>query len=184
MISRNEAFALLKKYVKDEKLLKHSVAVEVILRAVAKKLDKDEELWDLTGLLHDLDYEYTQKEPEKHANISAQILENLLPEEAINAIRGHNYKHTDYLPTTSLDKSLIAADAVSGLIIATALVMPSKTFAEVKLETLINKFNDTSFARGCSRAKIELILDAGIDVEAFLGLSLNALKEIANQLGF
>jgi len=184
MISREEGLALLKKYVRDEKLLKHSVAAEVILRAVAKKLVKDEELWGLTGLLHDLDYEYTQKEPEKHANISAQILADLLPEEAINAIRGHNYKHTDYLPTTSLDKALIAADAVSGLIIATALVMPSKTLAEVKLETLINKFNDTSFARGCSRAKIELILDAGIDVEAFLGLSLNALKEISNQLGF
>ncbi len=184
MISREEAFALLKKYIKDDKLLKHSMAVEAILTAVARKLVKDEEMWGLTGLLHDLDYEYTQKEPERHANLSAQILADLLPEEAINAIRGHNYKHTDYLPTTSLDKSLIAADAVSGLIIATALVIPSKTIAEVKLETLINKFNDTSFARGCSRAKIELILDAGIDVEAFLDLSLNALKEISNELGF
>lgn len=183
MISREEAFALLKKYVKDEKLIKHSIAVEAILKAVSRKLVKDEELWGLTGLLHDLDYEYTQKEPERHANLSAQILADLLPEEAINAIRGHNYKHTDYLPTTSLDKSLIAADAVSGLIIATAFVVPSKTLNEVKLETVIHKFNDTSFARGCSRAKIELILDAGIDVEAFLGLSLNALKEIANQLG-
>jgi len=184
MISREEAFVLLKKYIKDEKLLKHSMAVEAILRAVSRKLDKDEDLWGLVGLLHDLDYEYTQKEPEKHANLSAQILANLLPEEATNAIRGHNYKHTNYPPITSLDKSLIAADVVSGLIIATALVMPSKTLAEVKLETLIHKFNDTSFARGCSRAKIELILDAGMDVEAFLGLSLNALKEISSQLGF
>ncbi len=184
MISREEAFALLKKYVREDKLLKHSVAVETILRTVARKLGKDEELWGLTGLLHDLDYEYTQKEPEKHANISAQILEDLLPEEAINAIRGHNYKHTDYLPIASLDKSLIAADAASGLILATALVMPSKTLAEVKIETLMNKFNDTSFARGCSRAKIELCIDVGLDVEAFLKLGLNALKEISGQLGF
>jgi len=183
MINREEAFALLKKYLsRNDKLLKHSLAVEAIMREMARKLGKDEELWCLTGLLHDLDYEYTQKEPEKHANLSAQILEGLLPESSVNAIKAHNYMHTDYIPTTSLDKALIAADAVSGLVIATALVMPSKKLSEVKLETLKNKFYDNSFARGCSRSRIELCLDAGIELEVFLAMSLDALKNISDKL--
>lgn len=182
MISRAEAFSLLTKYLRDDKLIKHSLAVEAILVDMAKKLGKNKELWGVTGLLHDLDYEYTMREPEKHANISAQILGGLLPDDCVNAIKAHNYMHTDYIPTTTLDKALIAADAVSGLVIATALVMPSKKLSEVKTETLINKFNDNSFAKGCNRSRIELCLDAGIDVEEFLALSLNALKNIADEL--
>jgi putative nucleotidyltransferase with HDIG domain len=182
MINREEAFALLQKYLKDDKLIKHSLAVEAILRKMAKKIGKDVDLWGLTGLLHDLDYDYTNREPEKHANVSAQILEGLIPEECVNAIKAHNYKHTDYIPTTSIDKALIAVDAVSGLVIATALVMPSKKLAEVRLETLVDKFYDNSFAVGCNRTRIELCQDIGFDIDAFLALSLNALKEIADEL--
>ena len=183
MITREEAFALLQKYLKDEKLIKHSLAVESIMRKMANKLGKDVDLWGLTGLLHDLDYDYTDKEPEKHANVTAQILDGLIPEKCINAIKAHNYKHTDYIPTTSIDKALIAADAVSGLVIATALIIPSKKLADVRLETLLDKFYDHSFAQGCSRSRIELCQDTGVDVEAFLALSLNSLKEIAGELG-
>jgi putative nucleotidyltransferase with HDIG domain len=183
MIDRDEAFTLLQKYLKDEKLIKHSLAVEAILKKMAKNLGKDVELWGLTGLLHDLDYDYTNREPEKHANVTAQILEGLIPEKYVNAIKAHNYKHTDYTPTTSIDKALIAADAVSGLVIATALIIPSKKLADVKLETLLDKFYDHSFAQGCSRSRIELCQDTGLDVEAFLALSLNSLKEIADELG-
>ena len=183
MITREEAFVLLQKYLKDEKLIKHSLAVESIMRKMANKLGKDVELWGLAGLLHDLDYDYTDKEPEKHANVTAQILEGLIPEKCINAIKAHNYKHTDYIPITSIDKALIAADAVSGLVIATALIIPSKKLADVRLETLLDKFYDHSFAQGCSRSRIELCQDTGLDVEAFLALSLNSLKEIADELG-
>ena len=163
-------------------MMKHSLAVEAIMKEMAGRLDKDAELWSLTGLLHDLDYEYTQKELEKHANLSAQILEGLLPERGVNAIKAHNYMHTDYIPTTSLDKALIAADAVSGLVIATALVMPSKKLSEVKLETLINKYYDNSFAKGCNRSRIVLCLDVSFDLEEFLALSLDVLKNISEQL--
>lgn len=184
MITRDEAFSILKKYLRDEKLIQHSLAVEAILIEMAKKLGKNEQLWGLTGLLHDLDYEYTMREPEKHATISAQILGGLLPDEAVKAINAHNYIHNNSIPRTTLDKALIAADAASGLIIATALVMPSKTLSEVRLETLRNKFNDKSFAHGCNRNCIELCLDIGIDVESFLIISLKALQNISGQLGF
>ena len=106
----------------------------------------------------------------------------MVPEETINAIEAHNYKHTLQVPETNLDKSLIAADAVSGLIIATALIIPSKKLIDVKLETLINKFKDNSFAAGCSRKRIELCVDVGIELNTFLDLSLNALKMIADKL--
>jgi len=183
MITREEAFALLQKYLKDEKLIKHSLAVEIIMREMANKLGKDVDSWGLAGLLHDLDYDYTDKEPEKHANVTAQILDGLIPEKCINAIKAHNYKHTDYIPITSIDKALIAADAVSGLVIATALIIPSKKLADVRLETLLDKFYDHSFAQGCSRSRIELCQDTGVDIDAFLALSLNSLKEIAGELG-
>ena len=182
MIDREEALSLLKKYLREDKLVKHSLAVEAIMKEIGRKLGKDEELWGITGLLHDLDYEYTQREPEKHAKVSAQMLTGLLPDAAINAIRAHNYMHTDYIPTTSLDKLLIASDAASGLIVATALVMPSKKLAEVRLETLKNKFNDRSFATGCNRSRIELCSDAGMGVEEFLSIGLDALKQIADNL--
>lgn len=184
MLSRDEAIALLKKYLKSDKLIKHSLAVEAIMQEMAKKIGKDEEIWGITGLLHDLDFEYTQRDPAKHATITAQILDGLIPEACTNAIKAHNYMHTDHIPTTTMDKSLIAADAVSGLIIATALVMPSKKLADVKLETLSKKFNDASFAKGCNRKRIELCLDAGIELEPFLKLSLEALIKISDDLGF
>lgn len=182
MINREEAFVLLKKYLRDEDNIKYSLAVEAVLREMAKRLDRDEELWGLTGLLHNLDYEYTSSEPEKRGNLSAQILEDLLPESGINAIKANNYMHTDYIPTTSLDKSLIAADAATGLIIVTTRSMPSKKLAEVDLEILMDKFYDSSFATRYNRSKIQLCADIGIELGAFLELILNTLRKISDKL--
>jgi len=182
MLRRNEGLTLLKKNAKNENFRKNSFAVEDILREIACNLQIDEELWALTGLLHDLDYEYTKENPEKHATLSAEILEELLPIEAINAIKSHNYKHTMQIPQTHLDKALIAADAVSGLIIAAALVMPSKKLADVKPTTLRNKYKDKSFAAGCNRKRIDLCEDIGLELDDFLEISLTALKNISDQL--
>lgn len=182
MMDRDEGLKLLKQYLRNENLIKHSYAVEAILREMARSLDKDKELWALTGLLHDLDYEYTKENPEKHATTTAEILKELLPDEAIHAIKAHNYKHTMQIPETYLDKALIAADAVSGLIIAAALVMPSKKLADVKTTTLCSKYKDKSFAAGCNRKRIDLCEDVGLEHDKFLELSLTALKNIADQL--
>ncbi len=182
MMDRDEGIKLLKQYLGNENLIKHSLAVEAILQEMARSLDKDKELWALTGLLHDLDYEYTKENPEKHATVTAEILKELLPDEVIHAIKAHNYKHTMQIPETYLDKALIAADAVSGLIIAAALVMPSKKLADVKPTTLHNKYKDKSFAAGCNRKRIYLCTDIGLERDKFLELSLTALKNIADQL--
>jgi putative nucleotidyltransferase with HDIG domain len=183
MLTRNEAFELLKKNLRTQNLIKHSLAVEAILKAIAKKVGEDEDLWALTGLLHDLDYDFTKDEPERHSQITVKVLDGLLPDEAIHAIKAHNYQHTAQVPQTYLDKSLIAADAVSGLIIAAALVMPSKKLSDVTLKTVLDKFKDKSFAAGCNRKRIELCTDMDLELQVFLELSLNALKNIADVLG-
>jgi len=183
MITREEALSFVKKYLRRDNLVKHSLAVEAIMRAVARRLGRDENLWGLTGLLHDLDYEYTQDDPTEHGIVTSQMLEGLLPNEALDAIKSHNYQYTSKTPVRSLDKALIAADAVSGLIISTALVMPNKKLAEVSVDTLLKKFDDKTFAKGCDRRKISICYDIGITLREFLDISLKALQEIADELG-
>ena len=183
MISREEALAFLEKYIKDEKLIKHSLAVEAIMRGLAKRLGRNEDIWGLTGLLHDLDYEYTRDDPVEHGIIACEMLKGLVPEEILDAIKAHNYKYTSQAPTRSLEKALIAADAVSGLIIATALVMPSKKLSEVRVETLMKKFDDKSFAKGVDRKEISMCYDFGIPLKEFLEISLRSLQAIADDLG-
>jgi predicted hydrolase (HD superfamily) len=183
MLSRDEAIELVKKYLKDINLRKNSIIAEALLRQVAKILGKDEELWGLTGLLHNLDYDYTRENPEKRGILSANLLENLLPEKSINAIKANNYMHTDYIPVTSLDKSLISISELTGFVITVAQSTPSKHLSDVDLNTLLNKFNDQNFATRFNRNKIKLCEDVGIDLENFFNLTLNTLKQISNQLG-
>ncbi len=149
---------------------------------IAEFLKQDVKLWKLVGLLHDLDFEYTKGNPEEHSQITAELLEGLIPEDGINAIKSHNYIYSKYIPSKSIDKSLISSDAVSGLIIATALVMPSKKLNDVKIDTLKRKFNDKTFAKGCDRKRMKLCLDIGIDINKFLEISLNSLKNISEKL--
>ena len=182
MLDREEAFALLKKYLREPGSIKYSYAVEALLREIAKVLYRDVELWGLTGLLHNLDYEFTRGDIEQRGNLSAQLLNDLLPENGVNAIKANNYTHTDYIPTTSLDKSLIAADAICRLILATALKTPNKRLSEVDLNLLTKNYQDLSFAPTISRHRIKLCVDLGIDVKSFLELSLNSLKSISDKI--
>lgn len=181
MLSREEALVLIRKYNKDQSLLNNSIAVEAILREIARRIGKDEELWGLTGLLHNLDYDYTKENPEKRGILSAQILEDLIPEDCINAIKANNYMHTDYLPTNSLDKSLISTAAVTNFVKMVARSTPSKQISEVDLEILISKFNDSTFANRDIKNKIKLCMDVGFDLKAFFKLTLITFRQIFNQ---
>lgn len=183
MLSREEAFVILKKYLKEPDNIRYSFAVEAVLRELARILYKDEEMWGLIGLLHNLDYEYTIREPEKRGTLSSQLLEGLLPEEGVNAIKANNYMHTDYIPITSLDKSLIATDAMCKLIFSTARSLPSKKVNEVDINLLVQRFKDTSFAPRVNRSRIELCVDLGIDIKAFLTLGLATIRVISESIG-
>ncbi|KYK20493.1 hypothetical protein AYK21_06180 [Thermoplasmatales archaeon SG8-52-2] len=182
MITREEALLLLKKYLKNKDNINYSLTLEAVARDFAKRLERDEEIWGLTGLLYNLDYEYTINEPEKRGILSAMILEDLLPPKAVNAIKANNYMHTDYIPTTSLDKILIAIDAAVGLIFAIAKSTPSKKITDLDLKTIIEKFNDSSFANKYNRHKIRLCRDVGIEIEMFLNITLNRLMQISDGL--
>ncbi|MEM1589867.1 MAG: HD domain-containing protein, partial [Candidatus Bathyarchaeia archaeon] len=126
MLTRGEALNLVKKNVSKRNIFYHMLAVEAIMRGLARHLGEDEEKWGLVGLVHDIDYEKTEATPEKHSLIAEQILKDTLPEELLNAIKAHNFKHTGVEPKSRMEKALIASDAVSGLLVACALVMPSK----------------------------------------------------------
>jgi len=183
MISRQEALVLLKKYLREEENIRYSFAVEAIMREIAIQLDKDEELWGVTGLLHNLDYEYTIREPEKRGNLTSQLIAGILPEKIVNAIKAINYMHTDYIPTTTLDKMLIASETVVGLIMAIARSIPSQKISDIDLELLITKYKDSEFAARYNRSRIQLCTDAEMEISSFLNLSLNTLKNISDDLG-
>jgi len=182
---RDEALNLLRKYLNDEKMVKHCLAVEAIMRALARRLGEDEELWGLTGLLHDIDYDVVNRDIKVHGLKALEILKGLLPDEALDAIAAHN-ELNGYKPkklNNRLIHALRAADHLSGLIIATALVMPNKKLSEIKVESLRRKFKSKDFARRVRRDKIKEIEAIGLSLDEFFRIGLEALKSIAKELG-
>lgn len=183
LISRGEAISLLRRYVSDERYIKHMIAVEAVMRGLASRLGEDEDLWGLTGLLHDIDYTIVRGDLDRHGLESSRILEGILPQEALEAIKAHNYEHTGVNPDSRLSKALIAADAISGLIVAVALVMPHKKLEEVKVNSVMSKFKSKDFARGVDRSRILFCEKLGLKLEEFIGISLQSMKNIAGELG-
>lgn len=183
MLTRDEALHLVKKNVAKGNVVYHMLAVEAIMRSVAKHFGENEDQWGLIGLLHDIDYEKTEATPEKHSLLAEEILKGLVPDEVIKAIKTHNFRHTGVMPETRVEKALIASDAISGLLVACALVMPSKKLADVKVETVAKKFKDKDFARGADRERILVCEEIGIPREKFFEVALNGLKNIATQIG-
>jgi putative nucleotidyltransferase with HDIG domain len=181
-MQRNEAVILLKKHLKNENLINHSLAVEAIMRGVAERLGEDTDKFGLTGLLHDIDYDVTYEDPEKHSLLGAEILkENGLPEDIVYAVKVHNEIH-GLERNTILDHALYAADPVSGFITAAALVRPDKKLAEVKLKSLKKRFKEKAFARGASREQMATCSELGLELEEFLTIALESMKKIAPEI--
>lgn len=183
MLTRNEALSLVKKHVSKRNVVYHMLAVEAIMRSVAKHFGENEEVWGLVGLLHDVDYEKTEANPERHSLLAAEILKDLVPEDVVRAVKAHNFRHTGVMPETRMEKALIASDAISGLLVACALVMPSKKLADVKVESIAKKFRDKDFARGAERDRILVCEEIEIPREKFFEIALNGLKSVASEIG-
>ncbi len=181
MMLEKGVMKLLDEEISDENLKKHMLAVSAIMKSLARKFGQDEEVWMLTGLLHDIDYERVGGDMGRHGLLSAEMLEGRLPEECLHAVRAHN-KSVGVGAESLLDKSLQAADAVSGLIVAAALVMPNKKLFEVRLKTLKKKFKDKSFARKVDRDQIKACEEIGLGFEEFLETSLKSLQGISDKL--
>jgi putative nucleotidyltransferase with HDIG domain len=182
MLTREEALQLVKEHVQNDNLLKHMLAVEAIMRKCAEFLGEDQSKWALAGLLHDIDFDKIEH-PKYHGMIAVGILKDKVDDDVLNAIESHNFENTGVMPQTKMDYCLIATDAVSGLVIACGLMMPSKKLAEVKVDSLKKKYKQKDFARNCDRSRILYCEKAGIPLDKFYELSLVALQGIASNLG-
>ncbi|MFZ5391834.1 MAG: lysine--tRNA ligase [Patescibacteria group bacterium] len=181
-ISHADALELMKNNLESKNLQKHSLAVEAILKKVAQKIGADEDVWSIAGLLHDIDYEKTMKEPTRHCLLTEGILKaKKVSPLIIQAIKAHN-PECGGKRKTRLDYALYAIDPLSGFIIACALVTPDKKLTNLTVESILRKYKEKSFAKSANREAMLSIVQLGIELEDFVELGLEALKEISQEL--
>jgi hypothetical protein len=182
-MQREEALNLMEKNIKQKNLRKHCLAVEAVMAELADYFDKDQHKWRLAGLLHDIDYEDTAEQPEKHSLIGAEMLKEMgMEDKIVKAVKAHNGMHD--LPRESLmAKALYAADPLTGLIVASALIHPDKKLESLDAEFILNRYSDNSFAKGADRDVIASCKEMDLELEEFIKISLNAMQNISDDLG-
>jgi putative nucleotidyltransferase with HDIG domain len=180
---RAPVLAEVEAHVANENLRRHMLATEAIMRALASRLGEDPDVWGLAGLGHDLDAEETEDDMTRHGAAAAETLRALgLPEEAVHAVAAHN-PDTGVAATEHIDVALIAADQLSGLITAAALVRPDKDLAGVKVKSVRKRYREGAFARGVDRESIGRCAELGLELDDFFALGLEAMQGIAPELG-
>lgn len=181
-MGREEALELLKKYVKQENLIKHCIATAAVMREIAKHLGEDERKWEVIGILHDIDYELVGEDMEQHGLKGADILkEEGVDEEIVEVVRRHNHMlFGDYEKPVEI--ALQSADSVSGLIIACALVKKGK-LSDVTPKSVKKKFKEKSFAAGCDRNRIREIEKLKIELPTLYELGIRGLMDVRDELG-
>ncbi len=183
-ISRENALALLKEHLKNERLVAHCLASEVIMRKLAGHFGENPDIWGLSGLLHDIDYEITGEDSAQHSEVGAKLLEEkgICPE-ILNAIRKHNAEGLGLERSTLFEHALTCAETITGMIVATALVYPDKKIASVQTKSVTKRMKTPHFARAVSRDRIMECEKIGLPLNEFVNLSLAAMSEIAEELG-
>jgi putative nucleotidyltransferase with HDIG domain len=180
-MNREEALALVKTHLRNKNLVKHCLAVEACMRAMARRLNQDEEKWGLAGILHDLDYEITEKSPELHTTETVKILEEKgVAPEIIRTIQAHCGQVEC---RSEMEWSIFAIDPLTGLIIAATLMHPSKKLQEVDVDFVKRRYKEKSFARGARREDIEQIQNIGMELDEFISICLEAMQGIHQDLG-
>lgn len=181
--TRAEALQLLKEYNHDDSLIKHALAVEGVMRYIARKMGEDEEKWGIIGLVHDLDYE---RYPQEHCQKSREILqEKGWPEDYIRAVVSHGWGIcSEVKPETNLEKTLFAIDELTGLVVTTALVRPSKSVMDVEVKSVKKKWKDKRFAAGVNR---DIILQGaemlGVELSELIADTIRGMQEVAQEIG-
>jgi len=180
-MNREEALGLIEKNVSTRNLDKHMLAAESCMRRLARRFDEDLELWGLAGLLHDLDYDSTKDDFSMHGIRSAQMLSGSgVSESVINAIKAHaGKKELDSM----MEKALYAVDPLTGLIVAAALMHPTKKIENVDTQFVLNRFREKRFAAGVHRDQIMSCESIDMELEEFIGICLDAMKSIGPELG-
>ncbi len=181
--TREEAFALLSKYTKNDGLIRHAHAVEGVMRYMARKHGEDEEKWGIIGLVHDLDYEMY---PDRHCSKSREILEEKnWPEEYIHGVVSHGWGIcSDVQPEHLMEKILFAVDELTGLVATTALVRPSKSVLDTEVKSVKKKWKDKRFAAGVDRSIIEKGAEIlGVEIQELISDTIQGMREVAEEIG-
>ncbi|MDD2207626.1 MAG: HDIG domain-containing metalloprotein [Aminobacterium sp.] len=184
--TREQAMEHLREYNNEDAHIKHALAVEATMKYFAKKAGEDEEKWGLVGLLHDIDWEQTEQTPEKHTHLAAEWLKAKgYADDIIRAIQAHGWGITsDVEPRSLMEKTLFAVDELTGLIIAAALVRPSKSLQDLTVKSVKKKWKDKAFARGVDRDVIQKGVDLlDMNLEEMVNGVLEALRPIEQELG-
>ncbi len=181
--TREEALRLLEEFNESESLIKHALAVEGVMRHMARKRGEDEEKWGIIGLVHDLDYE---RYPDQHCTRSEEILRDRgWPEEYVRAVVSHGWGIcSDVRPETDLEKTLYAVDELTGLVVTTALVRPSKSVMDLKAKSVKKKWKDKRFAAGVDRSIIERGAEMlGVELGELITDTIAGMREVAGEIG-
>ncbi|NLB78836.1 MAG: HDIG domain-containing protein [Clostridiaceae bacterium] len=181
-MDRNRAMEELKLRIENKNTMKHSLAVEAIMRKLAIRFNEYADLWGMAGLVHDIDYERINGDMTQHGKMGADILEVLnFDNTIVYAVRAHN--PINNIPRRrKIDKALYCADPMSGLIIACALIVPSKKLKDIDDDFVMKKYHQKGFARGVNREQIAICTEIDLTLEEFIKISLEALKEISKEL--
>jgi len=180
-MNRTEAFKLVERNIGNRNLIKHMLAVEAGMKALAPLHGGDPEQWALAGLIHDLDYEQTKDEPDRHGLETVQLLreEGLNDEEVLGAILAHAGQQA---PTSPMAQALCAVDPLTGLVVAAALVHPER-LGGLTADSVLKRYKEKDFARSASREAIASCRQLGMDLADFVGVVLGAMQEISDDLG-
>lgn len=185
-MDRQQAWALMTEWTQSESLRRHMLAVEAAMRAYAPRFGGDPDVWGVTGLLHDFDYErHPDISTVGHPVVGSGVLrERGVSEEVIRAILSHAEEITGVAPTTPMEKTLVAVDELTGFLIAVALVRPSKSILDVELKSVKKKWKDKLFAAPVNRQEIEHAAEAlGVPLDEHIQIVLDAMKANAAALG-
>ncbi len=183
MPTREEAYNLVTSKISNKNLVKHMLALEAIMRELAPMFDGDPEIWGLAGLVHDVDYMETEKDPKNHALVGAKLLKELgYPDDLVKAVAAHNPENGTKIETR-MDLALHVGDPLTGLIVACALIHPAKKLEPIDVDFVINRFGERRFAAGANREQIQRCEELGLSLPQLVEISLRAMKKITKELG-
>jgi uncharacterized protein len=182
-IDRDSAEALMEQFLPTDSMRKHSLASEVIMRALASRFGADPEMWGLAGLLHDLDYQETKDHMDRHGLVTERILldKGIHPEIA-EAIKFHNAENLGLTRTKPVHFALTASETMTGMLVAAALIHPDKRIASVQPKSVKKRMKAKEFARSVNRDHIRLCEQIGIPLDEFIVISLEAMADISDRL--
>lgn len=180
-MERHRALDLIKENVKTKNLIKHLLATEAVMRALAEHFKEDPDLWGLAGLVHDIDYDLTKDDFQQHGKLGAKMLaKEDMDEKILHAVRAHSGSEQ---AQSRLAKALCCTDPLTGFLVACALINPSKKIKDIDLAFALKRFREKRFAAGANRHMINSCNEIGLSLDEFISIGLKSMQEISDEIG-